>query len=295
MKREATLELVVRFNKEFKRDWSGVKFSHITDEASEYLATHARSFPDWNSLVDISPRTAAVIVALNRRNPMTRGWIVLDGLKCLSIPAAKVLMGGVKSTGFIRLNGLSSISEDLARVLRQSGRGLTLNGVKVLTPSVAKILAAKPTYLQMDGLRSISAETAKILGSGNIGALSFSGLKSLSPAVVRAFKKVPTLHLNGLARLNPGLAASLAATNAHLMLNGVKSLDVACARALSLHDNELELNGLMRISEKAARELARHQNPCYVWRMGRKGVSQKIQDILHRPGLVYFGDGKYVY
>jgi hypothetical protein len=264
MKREATLELVVRFNKEFKRNWSGIQFSHITDEAAEYLASHAKSFPDWNSLVEVSPRTAAIIVALNRRDPMTRGWIALDGLKHLSIPAAKVLMSGVKSKGFITLNGLSSISEDLARVLRQSGRGLTLNGVKVLSPSVAKILAAKPMrWLQMEGLRSISAETAKILGSGNIGALNFSGLKSLSPGIARELRKVRALVFNGLERLDSELAASLAATNSHLILNGVKSLNVSAATALAEHCDELELKGLTRLSKKTALNLAQHKFPYY--------------------------------
>lgn len=78
----------------------------------------------------------------------------LDGIKEISLLAASALS---RNSGYVSLNGLQDLSEDIADTL--SGIELSLNGLKKLRPSVASALAKCPE-ISLCGLTSLDPDDA---------------------------------------------------------------------------------------------------------------------------------------
>lgn len=115
------------------------------------------------------------------------GWngdLMLNGLVDLSVAAAK---GLVKSPYALHLNGLKSLSAELADALRlHKGGQIQLNGLSTLTLEAAMALTKRGRFisskaLSMDGLKSTSDDVAKCLAKTG-WSLSLKGIVELSNA-----------------------------------------------------------------------------------------------------------------
>ncbi len=190
------------------------------------------------------------------------GRILLDGLTSLSPEVATEL---ARYEGWLSLSGLTAISDEAAAALGQHKGALHLNGLTSISEASAAALAAHRGELSLNGLTAISDEAAAGLARHTGGRLFLKGLTTLSPAAARALSQrngggpIYQLHLDGLTTLSPQAAAALAEMSGHNWngrLPGFKTVSDDVARALAKEGgNVRSMPGLTAISDEAARLL----------------------------------------
>jgi hypothetical protein len=190
------------------------------------------------------------------------GRLLLNGLKTISVEVAKEL---ARHEGWLSLNGLTTISDEAAAALGQHKRALHLDGITKLSAAAAAALASHRSELSLNGLTAISDEAAKALARHTGGRLFLKGLTTLSPAAARAFSQrkgggpVYQLHLDGLTTLSPEAAGALAGMHGHNWngrLPGFKTVPDDVARALATEKGNIRsMPGLTAISDEAAKVL----------------------------------------
>lgn len=189
------------------------------------------------------------------------GRLALDGLKTLSPEVAAEL---AKHEGWLSLNGLTEISEDVAAALGQHKGPLHLNGLTKVSDEAAKSLAGHRGELSLNGLTAISDESARALAKHAGGRLLLNGLTTLSGEAGKAFAGRkgggPTYQtvLDGLTSLSPAAAAALAESHGHNWqgnLPAFKTIPVEVAQALAKRQGGLSMPGLTTISDEAAKAL----------------------------------------
>lgn len=231
----------------------------LISSAATCIPTDAAPFVlSLNGLEELSPEVAQ---ALTGRRGAVRDdfWqcLYLNSLKSLSIDTARVLVwhdaentdSCPNCAGGLSLAGLTTLSDDLARVLAEHVGELLLDGVSALSEAAAAALAnhqgwMDDDWLSLNGLRDLPAAVAEAL----TGKTNSDGKCSWQK-----------LSLNGLTALSPETAEILATTECDLRLNGLTSLPARVAEALGQHVGALELNGVLDLTDNAQAALAKHK------------------------------------
>jgi hypothetical protein len=170
--------------------------------------------------------------------------------------------------GEVELDGLTDLSRSCAGKLGRHLGVLNLNGLKSLSDEVAFELANQMGPLRLNGVRELSTSSANAFGAHE-GELSLGGLNLLTEeAATGLATNTGTLLLDGLKELAPSAAAALANHRGPLSLNGLESLSDEAVEALIQHDGALLLDSLKGLSKSAGNALARHH--------GRYAYYQKV-------------------
>ncbi|WP_197442458.1 DUF1588 domain-containing protein [Lignipirellula cremea] len=190
------------------------------------------------------------------------GRLLLDGLKSLSPEVATEL---ARHEGWLSLNGLTTISDEAAAALAQHKRALHLNGLTKISDATAVALASHRSELSLNGLTAISDEAAKALARHTGGRLFLNGLTMLSGEAGKALAKRNgggpsfAVSLEGLTSLSHEAAAALADSHGHNWqgrLPAFKTVSVEVAQAFAKEGaNIRSMPGLTTISDEAARLL----------------------------------------
>jgi hypothetical protein len=173
-----------------------------------------------------------------------RGTLILDGLKGISDEAAREISNHF---GSLELNGLRELTPTAAAALVHGGgdwpkgfvfdNRLSLNGLRSISGEVARELARYQGPLHLDGLRRLTPDVAEALSAFspqcNYDRLSLNGLRQLSPEAARKFGPFrATLCLGGLRTVSPELAEALAEVRGRILLQGVTRLSCESAGIL---------------------------------------------------------------
>jgi hypothetical protein len=212
------------------------------------------------------------------------GTLTLNGLPQLSSEAA-ALIAGSEGVEHWELNGLSEISNELAREICKHGNHgeffggglLCLDGLCTLHEDVALLLAKYGGQLSLCGLTELSPELAKILAFHE-GTLLLNGLINLPPLVAAALaKQEGILGLDGLATISSEVAEELARHEHKLSLNGLKAVSVELARKLAQCKSWLSLDGISDMTDAVADVFADMQSGLTL-----NGVAKISKDALVR-------------
>lgn len=183
------------------------------------------------------------------------GWTLeLANLESLTPDVAAILVRLKKP---IRL-GIPQVSPAVACALAKSKHWLWLDNVKTISPESAEALAKHKGPLGLDGLATLSTEVASALATHN-DLLTLNGLNTISSdaasALVQSGGTKKRLELNGVSRLSPAAAESLARFKGQVLhLDGLSVLDAAVARAFSACKKPISMSGIGNLSIDAAAE-----------------------------------------
>jgi hypothetical protein len=248
------------------RDVTLPMVTSVSPEAAAILAGHedSLSLPGVKSL---SAETAHELA--NHRGPLA-----LDGLLELTVELAREFAA---STATLSFGGLTRVTPEAIEVLAagmphpqygQFGRrsrdfsGLQLDGLKTLSPELARAIARHPGNISLGGLQEFTPDAARELTGCRWGCLVLRGLRTLTEQVAALLGDTDVgLILSGLRRLTPGVAAGLAQTRGGLFLNGVQALSLQAAQALAGHRGHLGLVGVTEAPEEVLAALAEHDGP----------------------------------
>lgn len=182
-------------------DWRRIADAHLIPQC----------FPsDSNTITTITLEQATALG--KQRSGLQDCDLSLNGLTSVSVDVAKQLS---RARGILSLDGLTSLSVDVAEVLARRSGGLSLNGIRMLSEAVARALGGREEdrcwdddelcaegsrqTLVLDGLTMLSPEVAGVL-SKRTGETYLRGLKSLSDEVaVTLASHAGCLHLSGRA------------------------------------------------------------------------------------------------
>ena len=204
----------------------------------------------------------------------------LDGIRELTPRDAAALAEGLRQGGpLLSLNGVTSLSEDVARTLAfYRGSRLRLNGVRTIPVSVAEALSVFKGELELDGVQELTGEAAEAL-CGGPWSLSLNGVSSITPQVAKAIgARQKHVSLNGLQSLSDADARVLFDGGVRLDLDGLREISVYAAKLLARHEADVTLNGIRHVSDEVARELAMREGDC--WLNGVAALSPKAAKIL---------------
>ena len=145
----------------------------------------------------------------------------------------------------------------------ESWATLRLNGLTTLDAQTAKVLATFKGILDLDGLPALDPEAAGLLAGGNSKWLRLHGLKTLSPETARELVKsrleAHAIFLPQLDTLDVATAKVLATFKGQeLILRGVVAIDVDVAKALAEYRGRLHL-GLTTIDADTAKALSNYK------------------------------------
>jgi hypothetical protein len=190
------------------------------------------------------------------------GTLCLNGLKQISVEAARALGRAENTPGQLSLNDLQDISDSAATLLFPRIQWLELNGLTALSVAAAKSIGQGSKTVFLNSLESLSDEAAANLVKGKDMQLFLDGLKNLSPAAAAGLgslkaSKDGTLSVNGITHLTPSVAEGLAKLKvSNIELNGVTELDAQTAAVCAkFRTKELNLRGLKHLTSDAALEL----------------------------------------
>ncbi len=201
-------------------------------------------------------KTLSVAGARRLRKSNGANFLVLDGLTRLSDPVAKVLGGG---RGYLHLNGLEKISPQAAAYLARGNGELLLNGLSRLTAETARALARYEGCLMLDGVTHVADDVAAELAKFKGTDLTLDGLEKISNKglIVLATLKIKSLSL-GMKSISVEQAKILHAFKGGVGL-GVSWLSGKVAAILGRRRGALYLPFLQSLTTDAARGLARHR------------------------------------
>jgi len=279
----------------------------LSTDAAVNLARH-RGGLSLDGLTTVSPALAAVLArygeggdpsstpardasTLERafrqaeHRPRQEGMLMLRGLHSLeSPPLAEKLMTQERQRAakhgdapVLRLNSLTTVSDDVLVILTGFPGTLCLDGLTMLSPPAARTLVQHRGGLQLNGLTRITPDTAQVLSQyghpwlfDGINAYLGSAIGYYSGRSSVAEHAESVLSLNGLRVLDsPSLAATLAAQEEQrsrrhyddpaLKLDHVADLSDNAAKTLAAFKGTLCLNGLRSLSRESAKALATHR------------------------------------
>ena len=178
------------------------------------------------------------------------------GLTSMNEIIAKIVVNGTNPAFKLNLDGLTSITKDVAVELAKfQGNYLQLNGLNSIMKDVAEELVKfAGTFLQLNGLTLITKDVAKELmkGRGGIGSHVFFNAESWS------------IDLNGLTSM---------------------SHEVACELA-NFNGGEIGLRGLPSITREVAYELRNFQGQSLVLSAECVCCDKEVSEILSKISAV---------
>ena len=153
----------------------------LSPEVAAILVTNRGAFEDRS-------RTGVVF----RRRDRAASVLRFTNLASLNLGTAKALS---KHSGVLVLNGLETISPDVAAVLaKRDGGTLVLNGLLELSPETAKALATYSGEIALKALGELSVDCAKVL-STHRHKLYLNGPTEISPVALKFIRKHPNVRL----------------------------------------------------------------------------------------------------
>lgn len=272
-----------------KTDLTGsfVRFDGLTTLTPEVAAVlvEVRKPLSFNGLTEMSPETAAALAKHPPNEQLGLAHLRLNGIKRLSPQAAEAL---ATHEGKLLLHSLERLeSIPLAQKLARDWGEIRL-GLTELSPEIAAELAkhrgthdpkrpglrrwdGAASILRLDNIERLSPETAEALAAHE-GLLVLNGLASLDPQVAASLAKrtgnsehkrdgmnrTGTLVLNGLTSISTETALALAAFKGDLVLKGIRELLPEAAAALAKQQGRLYLTGLKTLTPETHAALKAH-------------------------------------
>jgi hypothetical protein len=197
----------------------------------------------------------AEILASKERADVYESWAILrlNGLTTLDAETAKVL---ATFKGILDLDGLPALDPEAARLLAGGNcKWLRLHGLKTLSPETARELVKsrlEGRAIFLPQLDTLDVATAKVLATFKGQELILRGLVAIDVDVAKALAEYRgRLHL-GLTTLDAETVEALAAAGfrERLSLDGLATLDADTAKALSHYKGSLSFPNLKKISPK---------------------------------------------
>jgi formylglycine-generating enzyme required for sulfatase activity/TPR repeat protein len=261
------------------------QFSSIDDDAAAVLSDYRGYCLRLDGLVDLSAKSARSLAAYKN------GDLQLNGLRSIS---DEVAAGLGEHRGGLELNGLTSLSisaaGSLAKIRESTGHRarLSLNGLLSLTDGAADHFVGFGGMLSLDGLQTLSTRAATALGKG-CEYLSLDGLVHIDTAAAAALASIEDLSLDSVRHLDAPTAAALAGVE-QLSLDGLEELSDAAAEAFAVgapEDAVLSLEGVVRLSDSAAAALGRRAGTTYV--RGLREISPGVLKALFTSNTSSYG------
>jgi hypothetical protein len=224
------------------------------------LLSASSSGQDARKLESLTVEQARELVA-KKQPPLvdsTGSWLSLDGLKTLSPEVAAVL---VEPAEQLSLDGLTELSPETAAVLAKhkpvGGFGyadLRLNGLKTISPAAAEALAAHQGMILLSSLEKLNSMPLAKKLAAQWGELRL-GITELSPEIAAELAKNAGVAED---KTRPGVIHRRAdRAPSVLRLDNLRSLSSETAEALSKHSGVLVLNGLVSLDPTVATSLAK--------------------------------------
>lgn len=215
-------------------DWKEIeKLANLSDCAAT-VCLHCESSLDFASLEHLADSAAEI---LGKSGQARFYGIEMPKLITLSSTAAAGLCGFHRF--FLRLYGLTAISDDTAKSLGKHLGELSLPKVSLLSDIAAEYLANVDGRLNLNGLNQLSNEAAEHFGNHR-GELLLDGLTSISDAVAeRLSRHKGVLSLQGLRNLTDAAAESLGRVESlgqvkgRIILNGLCELSATGKKHLN--------------------------------------------------------------
>jgi hypothetical protein len=198
-------------------------------------------------------------------------WLSLNGLTSLSEEVAEGLS---RFDGGVRLDGLADLADDIAEILstykRLSLRGLTDLSCSPVDIALAEVLSVSCWYdLSLDCLTKLPDEIAVIFGQRGGSSISLNGLTSLSDVAAENLSMCFGVRsFGGLTQLSDMTAEILTQFQGLLCLDGLVELTDGTAEILSTHWGGLSLRGLTNLPDDSPGHLALAQrliSDCPYW------------------------------
>ena len=213
-----------------------------------------------------------------------------NSIQTLTVEQAEELVGRDSSGSLLELNGLKTLTPEIARTLAKHLGPLRLNGLGTISVETEKALAQHQGELQCRGLASLASAELAEKAWQDVGFRSFvvSYLRNISPEAAEVFAgKQDALSLDGLTEIPVEVAATLSKHVGLLSLNGLTTLSADAEKALAKHQGELRCSGLTSL---ASAELAAR-----MWRDERFGTGQLIplKKISPEAAAVFVGKDYY--
>jgi beta-lactamase regulating signal transducer with metallopeptidase domain len=225
--------------------------------------TPAKLPSDTNTIESLTPEQARVLVQnalleeLVRRNP--------DERERARIFNHKETMDLYESWSILRLNGLTTLDAETAKVLAAFKGILDLDGLPAIDPEAARLLAGgNCKWLRLHGLKTLSPETARELVKSRLEghAISLPQLDTLDVATAKVIATYDgqELILRGLVAIDVDVAKALAEYRGRLHL-GLTTLDAETVEALAPagYREKLSLDGLATLDADTAKALAQYK------------------------------------
>ena len=174
---------------------------------------------------------------------------------CFAVLAGVVLSAPVQAR---EVRPIESLTPEEARRLLPAGE-LALDGLTTLSAEVAEVLAESRSELHLDGLTTLSVEAAAALARHAGPVLSLDGLTTLSAeaAAALAEHRGEQLYLNGLTGLADETVVTLAGHRGkYLSLDGLTRLSGETAKALAERQGGISFDGVTTLTVEAAKALA---------------------------------------
>ena len=226
------------------------RFTALTVEQARNLKPNRGSLR-FDKLTELTPAVAAILADQEAE-------LTFSALTSLSAESAKALAGHKKSLSFPKLAGIAA---DAAQALaRHEGGSLTLNGLPTVSPEVAKALVDYKGDLHLDGAKEVSADAAAVL-AGRKGAIHLDGLTSLtSIPLAEKLGGQNFMRLQALATISDDVARALfmspdAKKGVELYL-GLKELSLGTAKAMSERGRTVSAHFHMDALESIPDEIA---------------------------------------
>ena len=251
------------------------RFTHFEQGAADELATGAAverlSKEGIGLLLTVITRLS---VDDARALARQRVDIALDGLMELNLEIATAL--SLHQGGDISLNGLVSIDDPAVASAIACHRGrLMLNGLGSLSTEVARALSENEVRLYLDGIKTLSEEAAEAIASHRGVLLSLLSLKLDQKAVLEIFRnriekrpqctilgKTAIEALDELDRKKRTIDLNVAKkflSEKNVQLDQYEEISDSAARLLAeQHTGELNLDGLKILSFESAKALSFH-------------------------------------
>jgi hypothetical protein len=227
------------------------KLTELTPEVAAALAKHKIEL-QFGSLASVSAETIKAFAGHN-------AGLSFPKIVALSPDQARILAGYEGSR--LSLNGLPTVSPEVAKALADYKGELHLNGAKELSADAAAALAGRKGAIHLGGLTSLtSIPLAQKLGGQNF--MNLNALATVSDDVGRALFMSPDaknieLYL-GLKELSLGTAKAMGergrTVGAHFHMNELESIPDEIAEALSCRA-AIRCTKVTKLSDRAAKAL----------------------------------------
>jgi len=202
----------------------------LTDEVAEAFAVFADDFGKFhfNNYSSIEDKAAEILAAqMDQSDYDLEIHLYLNELTSLSETAAKYL-SQIRLSGWLELNGLTEVNEEVASHLSSTTAFLSLAGVKTLSDEAARNLSQRRGIGLTLGLTSISDQAAEHL-SNVVGSLDLDSLSTLSDEAAESLSRMDSK----MPPFDPLGQPMGEMEKARLSLEGLEQLSDASANSLS--------------------------------------------------------------